>query len=110
MSCPCFKFAFTLTSGTAAIAADHGGQRKQFPDGPAYDDYYDLVVDIGDIGVENFADRVQRCLSFISGIRMATAPPIGVKNFGRAIVAGCVSRMLGIPEATTTWASRSPGN
>ena len=62
MSCPCFMFAFTLTSGTAAIAADHGGQRKQFPDGPAYDDYYDLVVDIGDIGVESFADRVQALL------------------------------------------------
>ena len=62
MSCPCFNFAFTLTSGTAAIAADHGGQRKQFPDGPAYDDYYDLVVDIGDIGVESFADRVQALL------------------------------------------------
>ena len=51
-----------LTSGTAAIAADHRGHVKQFPDVQAYDDYYDIIVDIGEVGVESFADRVQQLL------------------------------------------------
>ena len=51
-----------LTSGTAAIAADHRGHVKQFPDVQAYDDYYDIIVDIGEVGVESFADRVQELL------------------------------------------------
>ena len=62
MSCLCFNFSFTLTSGAAAIAADHRGPVKQFPNVKAYDDYYDIIVDIGDIGVESFADRVQALL------------------------------------------------
>ena len=62
MSCLCFNFSFTLTSGAAAIAADHRGQVKQFPNVKAYDDYYDIIVDIGEIGVESFADRAQALL------------------------------------------------
>ena len=41
-----------LTSGTAAIAANHRGHVKQFQDVKAYDDYYDIIVDIGEIGVQ----------------------------------------------------------
>jgi hypothetical protein len=33
-----------------------------FPNSAAYDDYYDLAVDICDIGVESFATRAQTML------------------------------------------------
>ena len=51
-----------LTSGTASIAADNHSHVKYFPDVKAYDDYYDIIVDIGEVGVESFADRVQELL------------------------------------------------
>ncbi len=35
---------------------------KQFPDVAAYEDYYNIVVDTGEIGVDQFATRVQRLL------------------------------------------------
>ena len=35
---------------------------KHFDSHAAYDDYYDLAVDIGDIGVEQFATKVQSML------------------------------------------------
>ena len=98
-----------LTSGTAGIAADNYSHVKYFPNGQAYDDYYDIVVDIGEVGVPEFADRVQELPVDISAKHIVTPPPIGVASFGRAIVAGCASRMLVMPEATTTWASKSPG-
>ena len=40
-----------LTSGTAGIAADNYSHVKYFPNVRAYDDYYDIVVDIGEVGV-----------------------------------------------------------
>ena len=46
----------------AVIAADHHSHVKQFPDIGAYDDYYDIIVDIGEVRVESFADRVQELL------------------------------------------------
>jgi hypothetical protein len=46
----------------AGIAAANCSHVKQFPDRPAYDDYYDIVVDTGEIGVEQFAVRVQSLL------------------------------------------------
>ncbi len=36
--------------GTAGIAAEKYSHVKYFPNHAAYDDYYDIVVDIGDIG------------------------------------------------------------
>ena len=51
-----------LTSGTAAIAADHHGHVKQFPDVKAYDAYYDIIDEIGEVGAERCADRVQALL------------------------------------------------
>ena len=50
------------TSGTAGIAADNHSHVKYFPNVQAYDDYYDIVVDIGEVGVPEFADRVQDLL------------------------------------------------
>ena len=47
-------------AGTAGIAADN--HSHVFPDRAAYDDYYDIVVDIGEVGVETFATRVQEML------------------------------------------------
>jgi hypothetical protein len=46
----------------AGIAADQHSHVKQFPAIEAYDDYYDLIVAIGEIGVESFATRVQELL------------------------------------------------
>jgi hypothetical protein len=44
----------------SCIAAANRSHVKQFPDVAAYDDYYDIVVDTGEIGVDHFATRVQR--------------------------------------------------
>ena len=51
-----------LTAGTAGIAASNYSHVHQFPSRKAYDDYYDRVVDIGEVGVPEFADRVQGLL------------------------------------------------
>ena len=57
------KLPLMLMSCLAAIAADNyshlqyfGGRRD------AYDDYYDIVVDIGEVAVPEFATRVQELL------------------------------------------------
>ena len=46
----------------AGIAADQHSHVKYFPSVPAYDDYYDIIVGIGEVGVESFATRVQELL------------------------------------------------
>ncbi len=46
----------------SAIATANRSQVKQFPDIAAHDDYYDIVVDTGEIGVDQFATLVQRLL------------------------------------------------
>ncbi len=43
----------------AGIAAATRSHVKQFPSSTAYDYYFDIVVDSGDIGVEQFAKRIQ---------------------------------------------------
>ncbi len=49
-------------AGTAGITAEKYSHNKYFPNIPAYDDYYDIMVDIGEVGVESFATRVQKTL------------------------------------------------
>ncbi len=50
-------------SCVSGIASVHRSHVKQFPDVAAYyDDYYDIVVDTGEIGVDQFAKRVQSLL------------------------------------------------
>ena len=56
------KYSSMLMAGTAGIAADNYSHVHQFPTRPAYDDYSDLVVDIGEVGDPEFADRVQGLL------------------------------------------------
>ena len=51
-----------VISGVAGIAAANSSHVKQFPNVTAYDEYYDIVYDIGDIGVAQFATRVQQLL------------------------------------------------
>ena len=51
-----------LTAGTAGIAAQNYSQVHQFPFRAAFDDYYDRAVDIGEVGVPEFADLVQGLL------------------------------------------------
>ena len=47
---------------TAGIAAEKYSHVKYFPNRAAYDDYYDIAVDIGEVGVESFATRIQEML------------------------------------------------
>ena len=57
-----------LTAGTAGIVASNYSHVHQFPTRAACDDYYDRVVDIGEVGhpatvgVPEFADRFQGLL------------------------------------------------
>ncbi len=44
----------------SGIAAAHRSHVKQFPNVLAHDDYYDIVVVTCEIGVEQFATRVQQ--------------------------------------------------
>jgi hypothetical protein len=46
----------------SGIVASNPSHVKQFPDVPSYDINSDLVVDTGEIGVEQFATRVQLLL------------------------------------------------
>ncbi len=48
-------------SGIASESANRS-HFKQFPDVATYDDYYDIVVDKGEISVEQFAREVQLLL------------------------------------------------
>ncbi len=41
----------------SGIASHHRSHVKQFPDVAAYEGYYDIVVDTGEIGVDQFATR-----------------------------------------------------
>ena len=49
-------------AGTAGIAAYNYSHVHNLPLRAAYDDYYDLVVDICEVGVPEFATRVQELL------------------------------------------------
>jgi hypothetical protein len=49
-------------AGTAGIAAEKYSHVKYFPNRAAYDDYYDIAVDIGEVGVDSFATRIQEML------------------------------------------------
>ncbi len=49
-------------SCVSGIAAANCSHVKQFPNVAAYDDYYDIVIDTGEIGVDQFATQVQRLL------------------------------------------------
>ncbi len=46
----------------SGIAASKLSHVKQFPNFAAYDDYYDILVDTGEIGVDQFAMLVQSLL------------------------------------------------
>ena len=53
------RHSLSMLTGIAAASYSHV---KYFPNRAAYDDYYDIVVDIADIGVLSFADRAQSML------------------------------------------------
>ncbi len=88
----------------SGIAAANRSHVKQFPDVPAYDVYYDIVVDTGEIGVDQFATRVQLCWWNISELATAKIPPTNVGDSGRAIVVDIVSFIAFMRAATTIWA------
>ncbi len=50
----------------SGITSAHRSHVKQFPDVAAYDDYYNIVVDTGEIGVDQFATQVQSFVGAIS--------------------------------------------
>ena len=49
-------------AGTEGIAVEKYLHVKYFPNRAVYDDYYDIVVDISEVGVEKFASLVQELL------------------------------------------------
>ncbi len=49
----------------SGIASANRSHVKHFSDVAAYDDYYDIVVDTGEIGVDQFATRVQTVQSLL---------------------------------------------
>ena len=57
-----FQCTTFLMVGTAGIAAEKCSHVKYFPNRAAYDDYYDIVVDICEVGVDSFATRIQEML------------------------------------------------
>ncbi len=48
--------------GTAGIAAEKYSHVKYFPNRAAYNDYYDIAFDIGEVGVNSIATRIQEML------------------------------------------------
>ena len=71
-----------LMSGMAAIAADNyshlhyfGGSRA------AYDDYYDLVVDIGEVAIPELANRIQELLVDYIRAKYGDAPADWFRKF-----------------------------
>ncbi len=48
--------------GTAGFEAKKYSHVKHFLNRSAYDDYYDIAVDIGEVGVYSFATRIQEML------------------------------------------------
>ena len=98
----------------AGIAADQHSHVNYFPSVQAYDDYYDIIVGIGEVGVESFAARVQELLQtnlLVEYIRdkYGDSPANWCRDFwtgdrGRMCLAhACYAG------ATTTWALKSPG-
>ncbi len=61
LCCICRLCVFLILS-PAGIAASQYLHVKYFPNQDAYNEYYDFVVDICDIGIESFATRPQTML------------------------------------------------
>jgi hypothetical protein len=49
-------------ASTAGIAAEKYQHLEYFPNRPAYNDSYDIAVDIGEVGVESFSTLVQEII------------------------------------------------
>ncbi len=85
--------------GTAGIAAEKYPHVKYFPDRAAYDDYYDISVDIGEVGVDSFATRIQEM--HVDYLR---------ENHGDKVAYWCrVSPIVVLQGATTRWGLNSHG-
>jgi hypothetical protein len=83
----------------AGIGAEKYSHVKYFPTRAAYDENYDIAVDICEVGVDSLATRIQEML--IDYLREKhgdnlppTRSPIGAAISGRASMAGCVSPIL----------------
>jgi hypothetical protein len=87
----------------SGIASAHRSHVKQFLDVAAYDDYYNIVVDTGEIGVDQFASKYSPCWCNISQLTTVMIPPTGVRDSGRAIVVDIVLFIAGMLAATTIW-------
>ncbi len=89
--------------GTAGIAAEKYSHVKYFPNRAAYDDYYDIAVDIGEVGVDSFATLNQEML--VDYLRDKHGDSVA----DPASVGGCVSPIADKRGATTIWGLRSHG-
>jgi len=98
-----------LIVGTAGIAAEKYSHVKYFPNSFADDDYYDIAVDIGEVGVDSFATRIQEMLVDYLRDKHGDKVAIGATISLPASVAGCVSPIVVMQGATTIWGWRSHG-
>jgi hypothetical protein len=87
----------------AGIAASQYYHVKHFPNQDAYNEYYDYLVDICDIGVESFATRAQTIL--VDHLRQHYRDEIAnwCLTFGVRHVDECLLPIVGMLDATTTW-------
>ncbi len=97
-------YSFVLSHATgniqlrcvSGIAAANLSHVKQFPD-VAADDCYDIMVDTGEIGVDQFATRVQRLLVEYLRARYGYDTANWCERFWMGDLAGMLA-------ATTIWA------
>ncbi len=87
----------------SGIASANRSHVKQFPDVAAYDDYYDIVVDTGEIGVKQFAARVQSLLVQYLRARYGNETANWCERFW---MVDTVSFIAGTRAATTIWAQK----
>ncbi len=88
----------------SGIVAANRSHVKQFPDVAAYDDYYDIVVETGEIGVDQFAMRVQRLLVEYLRARYGNDTANWCERFWTGNSGDIVSFIAGMPAATRIWA------
>jgi hypothetical protein len=89
----------------AGIAASQYSHVLRSPNLEAYNEYYDYVVDLCDIGVESFATLAQAML--VDHLRAEYGD--GIADLRKTFWSDARGRMLriaGMPDATTTWESK----
>ncbi len=95
--------------GTAGIAAEKYSHTQYFPNRAAYNDYYDIDIFICEVWVESSAMLVLEMLIEYLSTKYGQKFAVGVATSGRASVEGCVSHIICMQGASTTWVWMSHG-